>query len=96
MNMFFPLADLLDPGTLALLIPIVAIIGGITTGVVKIFTNHQKEMARLMREDLNRSHGDSQALVDEIRALRAEVAHVRESQNQLIINQDDQIQERTQ
>ncbi|MEZ5163225.1 MAG: hypothetical protein R2688_05640 [Fimbriimonadaceae bacterium] len=78
------------------LILVVAIIGGNLVGDSQGFYKSPKEMAKMMREDMNRSHGDSQALVDEIRALRAEVAHVRESQNQLIINQDDQIQERTQ
>ena len=86
----------LDPGVIGALIPVVAIIGGISLAIVKVFTNHQKEMAKMMREDMNRNHGDNQALVDELRALRAEVAQVRESQNLIIINQDDQIQERTQ
>ncbi len=63
---------------LALLIPIVAILIGGLIAIVTMMTNHQRKMAELLRRDVQQQPG----LVDEIRAMRSEMADLRDRVNQ--------------
>lgn len=41
------LERVLEPGVLALLIPVVAVVGGITAGITKMVIQHRERMAKL-------------------------------------------------
>lgn len=67
----------IGPEHLIFLIPIIAIlIGGLTT-IVKMMTNHQKEMAEIFRQN-----SQTPELIDEIRSLRNELKEVKDQVNQ--------------
>lgn len=68
---------MLDPGIIGVFIPIVAILVGGAIAITRMFTAHQKEMAEMMRV-----HSDQPALVDELRAMRAEMVVLRDRVNQ--------------
>lgn len=61
----------------ALFIPIVAIVMGGFIAVASILTGHQRKMAELVRKD----QPDSEVL-NELRALRGEIADLRDRVNQ--------------
>ena len=68
----------MDPEVMVFLIPIVAIgIGGLIA-ITTMLTNHQRKMAELLRKDAQAQPG----LVDEIRAMRGEMAELRDRVNQ--------------
>jgi len=73
-----------NPESLAVLIPVVALM----IPIVKILTSHQQKMAELI-------HGKQQEqaqiapLMHEIQSMRAELQHLRESQNVQQIEMDD-------
>ena len=62
----------------AVFIPIVAIVIGGLIALVTMLTNHQRKMAELLRRDVQAQPG----LVDEIRAMRGEMADLRDRVNQ--------------
>lgn len=62
----------------AVFIPIVAILIGGLIAITTMLTNHQRKMAELMRRDVQNQPG----LTDEIRAMRAEMADLRDRVNQ--------------
>lgn len=66
-----------DTGSLALLIPIVAILIGGLLSVLKLMTNHQRQMAELYRQ--NQQQPD---LLEEIRSLRGELSEMKDKVNQ--------------
>lgn len=68
----------MDPGMIGVFIPIVAILIGGLIAVVTMLTNHQRKMAELYRQD----HMNQPGLVDEIRAMRGEMAELRDRVNQ--------------
>ena len=67
----------LDPGEVAVFIPIVAIFMGGLIAVASIFTKHQREMAEKFHKQQNQPE-----LIDEIRAMRADLADLRDRVNQ--------------
>ena len=69
---------MMDPGMIGVFIPIVAILIGGLIAVVTMLTNHQRKMAELYRQDNMNQPG----LVDEIRAMRGEMADLRDRVNQ--------------
>lgn len=70
-------AAFLDEGQIVLMIPIVAIlIGGLTT-VLKLMTNHQRQMAELYQKNALQPE-----LLDEVKALRIELAEMKDRINQ--------------
>lgn len=71
-------------GILVYMIPIVAIVGGITAGIVRSMMKHQQEMARLMREQPQAVA----AATAEVDALRREVLELRDRVNTLAIHSD--------
>ncbi len=71
------LADFFDAGTLALLIPISAILVGGLTVVLKLMTNHQRQMAELYQKNSAQPE-----LLDEIRSLRSELTEMKDKVNQ--------------
>jgi hypothetical protein len=62
----------------AVLIPIIAIIIGGLIAITTMLTNHQRKMAELLRKDVQHQPG----LADEIRAMRLEMADLRDRVNQ--------------
>ena len=62
----------------AVLIPIVAIVIGGLIAITTMLTAHQRKMAELFRKDVQGQPG----LVDEIRAMRSEMADLRDRVNQ--------------
>ncbi|MCW5935712.1 MAG: hypothetical protein KIT11_00190 [Fimbriimonadaceae bacterium] len=70
---------------LALLIPVFAIVGGIATKVMRDLAEHQRKMAELLH---GRSSAGDQMVLEEIRALRGEVADLRDRVNQVALNSD--------
>ena len=67
----------LDPGVIGVFIPIVAMMVGGLIAVTRMFTNHQRQMAELMRRDVQNPD-----LTAEIRAMRQEMAEIRNRVNQ--------------
>jgi hypothetical protein len=67
----------MDPGIIGVFIPIVAIVIGGIIAVTTMLTNHQRKMAELYRRDAQQP-----GLLDEIRAMRAEMADLRDRVNQ--------------
>jgi len=68
----------MDPEGLVFMIPIVAIAIGGLIAITTMLTNHQRKMAELLRKDMQAQPG----LVDEIRAMRSEMAELRDRVNQ--------------
>ncbi len=66
----------MDPGTLALMIPIVAIVGGISAGIFKMYTEHQERLAALRVQSGGRV---DTGVTDAVEALRVEVAQLRDT-----------------
>jgi hypothetical protein len=60
------------------IIPIVAIVVGGLIAITTMLTHHQRKMAELLRKDAQEKPG----LVDEIRAMRGEMADLRDRVNQ--------------
>lgn len=87
MQPFSLFAAFLDAGSLGVLIPLSAIVLGITSGIVANLTKHQRQMAEIMRGTGNRIHEDSR-LVEEIRALRSEVSDLKDRVNAVAIASD--------
>lgn len=77
----------LNPGTLALMIPIVAIVGSMTVGVIKYMADHQRKMAELMRAP-QQNDAVVQQLAAEVRALREAVASMNDKVNQSVLAAD--------
>lgn len=75
---------MLSPGTLALLIPIVAIVGSMAVGVIKYMADHQRKMAELMRGP-QQSDLAVQQLAAEVQALRETVSQMNDRVNQSIL-----------
>lgn len=75
----------MEPGTLALLIPIVAILGGIVSGIVSSLTKHQRQMAEIMR---GTSQNNNSQVLSELQALRSEVSVLRDRVNAVAIASD--------
>lgn len=73
LNVMPPLAELFDAGTLALLIPIIAL----TVPIVAILTKHQQRMAELIHGGQNQSNSYEVAqLREEVRRLSENVSHL--------------------
>jgi hypothetical protein len=70
----------IDPGVVGVFIPVVAILVGGMIAVTKMFTAHQREMAQLVRRDVN-----SPDLATEIKAMRHELVELRDRVNQQTI-----------
>ena len=68
----------MDPGMIGVFIPIVAILIGGLIAITTMLTNHQRKMAELYRQDNVNQPG----LVDEMRAMRMELADLRDRVNQ--------------
>ncbi len=68
---------------MALTIPVVAILGGLATKIVKDLTAHQREMAQLMHGG---RAGADEAVVRELAALRHEMAELRDRVNQVALS----------
>ena len=62
---------MLDPGTLAIMIPIVAMF----IPIFYIFTSHQRKMAMIIHERNPMPNGEVEALRQEVRELRNLVNH---------------------
>lgn len=75
-----PIAQV-DAGVVAVLIPIAAILVGGLIAITTMMTNHQRKMAELLRKDVQAQPG----LVDELRAMRAELSELRDRVNQQTI-----------
>jgi hypothetical protein len=69
---------LADVGDVAVLIPIVAIAVGGLIAITTMMTNHQRKMAELLRRDAQQQPG----LAEEIRAMRSEMAELKDRVNQ--------------
>lgn len=69
---------LADTGDIAVLIPIIAIAVGGLIAITSMLINHQRKMAELLRNDARSQPG----LADEIRAMRGEMADLRDRVNQ--------------
>ncbi|HXH61533.1 MAG TPA: hypothetical protein VNI20_09260 [Fimbriimonadaceae bacterium] len=67
----------LDAGAIAVLVPIVSILVVGAFAVAKMLTSHQRQMVELMQRQSNEP-----GLVDEIRAMRREMAELRDRVNQ--------------
>ena len=67
----------MGPGEFEALIPIVAIVIGGLIAVAAIMSGHQRKMAELVRKDQQEP-----GLVDEVRAMRAELAQLSDRVNQ--------------
>lgn len=72
------------PEIMVFMVPITAIVLGIGAGIAKSFMNHQKEMAEVM----HRTRSSDTAVLQELRALRAEVGELRDRVNQVAIVSD--------
>ena len=70
----------MDSGTLALMIPIIVIFTGGLIAIAGIVTSHQRKMAEMVRQ-----HQNEPELIDELRAIRAELADLRDRLNQQTI-----------
>ncbi len=66
-----------DAGVVAVFIPVTAILVGGLIAITTMMTNHQRKMAEILRKDVAQP-----SVVDEIRAMRAEVAELRDRVNQ--------------
>lgn len=71
------LLSAIDVAVIALMIPIIAIFTGGAIAVASIITKHQRQMAEMIRKEQKEP-----GLVDEIRAMRAELADLRDRVNQ--------------
>lgn len=67
----------MDAGILALMIPIIVIFIGGLIAVAGIMTSHQRKMAEMVRKSQNEPQ-----LIDELRAMRGELADLRDRVNQ--------------
>ena len=75
--MIAQLISQLDASTLPLLIPIVAIFIGGLIAVASIMSAHQRKMAEMVRKNQ-----EEPGLVEELRAMRGEIAELRDRVNQ--------------
>lgn len=75
----------MNPESFALMIPIVAIVGGIGAGIVQTMAKHQRQMAEIMRGTAQNSNAQ---LVAEIQALRNEVELLKDRVNSAAIAAD--------
>jgi hypothetical protein len=75
----------IDAGVLALFIPIFAILTGGVIAITAMMMKHQREMAEKM--STGQQLGNTE-MIDEVRALRGEVAQMREIQAQTMIALD--------
>ena len=75
----------MNPGVLALMIPIIAITGGLIAGIVQSLTKHQRQMAEIMRGTGQQANNQ---LLAEIQALRNEVASLKDRVNSVAIASD--------
>jgi hypothetical protein len=73
----------MDTGTVALAIPIAAILISGLVAITAMMSHHQRKMAELYRKDVQ-----SPQLLDEVRAVRAEVAELRDRVNQQMLMSD--------
>lgn len=80
METLLPIADLFSPETLALLIPITALM----IPIVAILVSHQQKMAQIVHS----AQGRSTEVTEEIQALREEVRSLREIVHQQTIALD--------
>lgn len=80
-----PLAQV-DPGAIAVLIPVVAIVIGGLIAITTMLTNHQRKMAEIMRKDVQNPD-----LVNEVRAMRQEMAELRDRVNQQALSLEERV-----
>ena len=66
----------MDPGQIGVFIPIVAIVMGVGSGMLKMWTKHQLDMAQVRAG--SRSELDQSAIV-QLEALRNEIAQLRDT-----------------
>ncbi len=68
-----------------ILVPIVAIVGGIASGMLRMWTKHQQEMARI---NASRQTQNGQFSSSELETLRQEIAQLREVTTQYDMSVD--------
>ena len=80
---------MIDAGTLGVFIPISAIVLGIGAGIVKTITGSQE---RRMEMRLRLQQGQSDAVTQQIAALRAEIAALRDTSTQFDVSLEQTVQ----
>jgi len=81
--------SILSPGTLALLIPIVAILGSMGLGLIHSLAEHQRKMAELLRTGMPQNNDLAvQQLTEEVRALRESLAAMNDKVNAAVLASD--------
>ncbi len=79
-----------DPGVIALMIPIVAIGGGIIAKIVQMWTNHEQEMARI---NSARQMQSGEYASSDIESLRQEIAMLRDTTTRYDLSVEQALQE---
>lgn len=74
----------MGPESLVFMIPILAIVGVIGSGMVTMFLKHQRQMTEL----LQKQQSGNPVLIAEVQALRAEVAELKDRFNTMAISSD--------
>jgi hypothetical protein len=78
----------MDPSTLVFMIPITAIVLGIGSGIVKSILASQE---RRLEIRMNAQQGQSEQVAQQLQALRAEVATLRDTSHQFDVSFDEAI-----
>jgi HAMP domain-containing protein len=73
-------------GELAIFIPIVAIVVGGLIAITTMLTNHQRKMAEILRKDVQ-----TPDLAHEVRAMRQEMAELKDRVNQQALSLEDRV-----